>query len=315
MRPVLTTVTFLLLASMGGLSIAEEAIRTWTSADGRTLEGAMQHMTADEVTIRRSDGRTFPIAISTLSEADQAYLQQARNDQARAKGFEEGPFADAICGEWVKFSKEEHGLLFQLYGGKELKRAKEPVPLFVHLHGAGSRADDVETGKVEVAAQRLVQDAQYKETPCVVLVPTCPPNVFWGQQVPQLEKVIDLLTDSLPIDRDRIYLSGYSMGARGIGSLLESRPSHYAAAMFADGEAKPEWAETVTAAIWLCFSGERDIAKAEKTAEAFTSAGKLAKFDGHPDHIHNQIHWTLAKTEGIYDWMFERRRGQNQTAP
>ena len=287
---------------------AQAPARIWTSADGRTLEGTLEDLTADQVTVRRADGRKFPIAITSLAESDQAFLKQILSDRDRAKGFEEGPFSELITGEWVKVPAEKYGLLFQIYGSKDLKREKEPVPLFVHLHGAGARANDVEVGKVEIAAEKVTSEAIYKKNPCVVIVPTCPPDVFWGNKVAELEKLIDAVTDSLPIDRSRIYLSGYSMGARGIGSLLESRPDKYAAALFADGEANPEWAKTQSAALWLTFSGERDIAKAEATAKAYEAAGKIVRFDPHPDHIHNQIHWTLAKNEEVFDWMFAQRR-------
>lgn len=300
----------LLLVLVTSTALPQSASRVWTSADGRSLEGTLEDLTADQATIRRADGQTFPIPIASLAEEDQAFLKQILADRDRAKGFEEGPFADLITGEWVKVPVEEYGLLFQIYGSKDLKREKELVPLFVHLHGAGARADDVELGKVEIAPEKVVSEAIYKKNPCVVIVPTCPPDVFWGAKVAELEKIIDAAANSLPIDRDRIYLSGYSMGARGIGSLLESRPDKYAAALFADGEANPEWAKTQTAALWMTFSGERDIAKAEATAKAYAEAGKIVHFDPHPDHTHNQIHWTLAKNEEVFDWMFSQRRGQ-----
>lgn len=284
--------------------------RKWESTDGRTIEASLQKWTAERITVRRTDGRVFDLPLAVLSEKDQAYVRQLIADESRKKGFEEGPYAESFDGEWVKFPKEKHGLIFQLYGTKELRRSKSPVPLFVHLHGASSRGADVETGKVEIAAQRLARPEQYRKTPCVIMVPTCPEDSNWGEQVPQLEAIIDDLISHLPIDRDRVYLSGYSMGARGIGSLLESRPDFYAAAMFADGETKIEWAKTVNAALWLWFSGERDLAKAKQTAEAFTAAGKLAHFEGFPELTHNQIHWKLAHDEEVFDWIFARRRGE-----
>ena len=304
MKPLIALAMLTLCAA----TVWADPSRTWTAADGRTLEGTLQELSDDTATIRRSDGQTFPIPIDSLSAADQAFLAQVRADQARAKGFDEGPFAAAICDEWIVFPKEEHGLLFQMFGSKDLKRSKEPVPLFVHLHGAGARANEVEAGKVEIAPQLLANEANRKAFPSVIIVPTCPPDVFWGNLVVELEKLIDTVTDSLPIDRDRIYLSGYSMGARGIGSLLESRPTHYAAALFADGEANPDWAKSVTAAMWLCYSGERDAAKAKITAEALGAAGRVVRFDSYPDHTHNQIHWTLAKTPDVFEWTFAQKR-------
>lgn len=294
-------ITIFLTAS---LTFAET--RTWTSTDGRSLEGSLQSANETEVTVRREDGRTFPIPLASLSQEDQDYVKQHLVDLARADGLNTGPFADKITGEWIKVPKEEYGLLFQIYGTSKLKRLDEGIPLFVHLHGAAARADDVEAGKVEIAPQKLVNEL-YDDYPCLVIVPTCPPDTFWGEHAGALEHIIDTVSDSLPIDRSRIYLSGYSMGARGIGTLIERRPTHYAAALFADGEAKMAWVEPATTALWFTFSGERDLDGAKAVADAYTAAGKTAHFDGFPDHTHNQIHWTLAKTEGVYEWCFSQR--------
>ena len=285
-------------------SIAET--RTWTSTDGRSFDGTMQSANAREVSVRRQDGRTFILPLNSLSREDQAYTERYLMNLARADGFQSGPFAKKLTGEWVKVTEEELGILFQIYGTSRLKRLEDEIPLFVHLHGAGSRADDVETGKVEIAAKKLAEEF-YDDFPCLIVVPTCPPDSNWGEQAESLENLIDTISNSLPIDRARIYLSGYSMGARGIGALIERRPSYYAAALFADGEAKMSWVEPVTTSLWFTFSGERDLAGAKAVAEAFTAAGKIAHFDGFPDHIHNQIHWTLAKTEGVYEWCFSQQ--------
>ena len=305
---LLPVLALLMVAWQGDVSAQAGKTRTWTAADGRTLEAELVSATPEAVTVRRTDGQRFELPLTGLSEADQHWVEQHLADQARAKGLEEGPFAERITGEWVKVPAEEYGLVFQLYGSEKLSRLGEPFPLFVHLHGAGGRADDVEAGKVEITAQRLAREEQYEDTPCLIAVPLCPPDTFWGAHVEKLEKIIDALVDSLPIDRDRIYLSGYSMGSRGIGSLLESRPNHYAAAMFADGEAKPEWVEKVDAALWFWYSGERDLAGAEAVAKAYVAAGKTAHFEGFPDFTHNQISWQLAHDEEVFPWIFAQRR-------
>lgn len=303
------TSLFLIALSFSLIGFAQSAEpRTWTSSEGKSFEGTLQSASEAAATIRRSDGKVFDVPLDKLSEADQSYVGQVVKDQNRAAGLSEGPFADLITGEWVKVPKEEHGILFQLYGTSKLKRLDEPFPLFIHLHGAGSRADDVEVGKVEIAPQMLASGEFYDEFPCLIIVPTCPPDKSWGDEAVALEGLIDQLSDSLPIDRNRIYLSGYSMGARGIGTLIERRSNHYAAGLFADGEAKMSWVDLTDTALWMTFSGERDLDGAKAVADAYTAAGKTAHFEGFPDHTHNQIHWTLAKTEGVYEWCFSQVR-------
>ncbi len=299
----------LVISFVGSLGFSQNENRAWTSSDGKSsFQGRLTSATDTSVKVRHQNGQTFDLPLEKISQVDRDYVATYLKGQLRAKGLEEGLFADKLNGQWVKVPASEQGILFQIYGdARRLKRqADEGFPLFVHLHGASSRGSDVETGKVEIAAKRLVQD-HYDDHPCVLIVPTCPENTFWGDHRTALENLIDLACDSLPIDRSRIYLSGYSMGAVGIGALLESRPEHYAAALFADGKPKMAWAGKVDAALWFTYSGERDLKTAESVAAAHSAAGKVAKFNGHPDRTHNQIHWTLAKTDGVYDWLFEQR--------
>ncbi len=301
--------SLLLLVFACGVLEAVAETRTWTSSTGETLEGAMESATDRSVVVRRSDGRQFDIALSKLSEIDQDFVRSHIADAKRREGLSEGEFAEGIIGEWVKIPAEKHGILFQIYGDEtKLKRLKEPFPLFLHLHGAASRGADVETGKVEIAAHRLSTPEIYDKHPCLIVVPTCPADTNWGDHAETLESLVDTFTSALPIDRSRIYLSGYSMGARGIAKLIERRPKFYAAALFADGEANSDWVEWTDTALWMTFSGERDLEGARAVADAYAAAGKPVRFEGYPDHTHNQIHWTLAKTEGVYDWCFEQTR-------
>ena len=288
-----------------------ERIRTWTSADGRTMEARLVSADAEAVKIRRADGKEFTLKLPQISEDDRNYVSDYLAKQgAASRSFKEGPYADAVKSEWVKIPKEKHGLIFQIYASKKLTREKEPVPLVINLHGASARGEDVEAGKVEIAPKQLVREEQYKKTPCVIIQPLCPTDSSWGKHVKELEEIIDSLVASLPIDPNRIYLSGYSMGARGLDSLLMSRPNFYAAAIFADGDANPKWVEKVDTPLWLFYSGERDMAKAEKVVEAYKAAGKEAHFKAFPDAKHNQIHWKLAHDEKVFPWMFEQKRKQ-----
>ena len=75
----------------------------------------------------------------------------------------------------------------------------------------------------------------------------------------KLEALIDDLVNSLPIDRSRIYLSGYSMGGQGVGKLIERRPTLYAAALFAEGGPKDSWVGKTKAAMWSYYSNTNEL--------------------------------------------------------
>jgi hypothetical protein len=54
-------------------------IRTWTSADGRTVEAEFLSATSTHVTIRRtSDGQVFTFELAKLSQADRDFVEAKR---------------------------------------------------------------------------------------------------------------------------------------------------------------------------------------------------------------------------------------------
>jgi hypothetical protein len=66
----------LVFAFVGFLVVASSEARTWTDTKGRTIEGDYLSATSAEVTLRRSDGRTFTLALTLLSPADREFVAQ-----------------------------------------------------------------------------------------------------------------------------------------------------------------------------------------------------------------------------------------------
>jgi len=288
--------------------------REWTSSDGRTITAELVTVTESDIVVRR-EGRSVTIKMEQLSESDQAFarslLEGNEEEERRALGFKDGKYADAVKGKWIKFPATDESLLFQLYIGREATRksAGSQVPLFIHLHGASSRGLDVQVGKVEFAPQTVVNEDFYDDHPCVVCVPTCPPEPqSWQKQTAKLEALVDDLTANLPIDRNRIYLSGYSMGGQGIGKMLLSRPDFYAGAIFADGGPSEDWAGKVKTPMWSYYSPERDSKKAEEIEESFKADGVEFRFTRLPDSIHNNIHAKMARSPDVFAWLYEQQR-------
>ncbi|MCI5120201.1 MAG: alpha/beta hydrolase [Candidatus Electrothrix sp. AUS4] len=126
--------------------------------------------------------------------------------------------------EWI--FGEDFGYKYRLFCPENLeKKNNRKYPLLVYLHGAGERGND----------NRLqIYDLPYlgtgggknkkvfqKKYPSIVYVPQCPKNKTWNDKdtLTALTKTIDKLTDKYPIDKDRLYLIGYSMGGSGTYAL------------------------------------------------------------------------------------------------
>ena len=80
---------FLLLLAI--ILTAKEPLRTWTSADGRTLEARYLEMVGNKVRIENASGRTFTVPLTGFSQADQEYAKKA---YGRALFVDPQPFDD-----------------------------------------------------------------------------------------------------------------------------------------------------------------------------------------------------------------------------
>jgi thioredoxin-related protein len=65
---------------------AVEPVRTWTSADGRTLEARMLSSQPDSVTLMTTRGQTFILPFEKLSEEDVAYVKAGKARDAAPEG-------------------------------------------------------------------------------------------------------------------------------------------------------------------------------------------------------------------------------------
>lgn len=184
------------------------------------------------------------------------------------------------------------------------KSAKWPLVLF--LHGSGERGDDLEKVKIH-GPPKLA--GQGKEFPFVLVSPQCPANSRWNAA--ELDKLIDELAGTYRVDRERLYVTGLSMGGSGTWSLISSQPEKYAAAMPLCGRGDLEAAEKlVKTPIWVLV-GDKDRAETVQNcrdmAVALKKSGGEAKLTVYPDLPHDC--WTVTyNNPEVYDWLLSHKR-------
>ena len=112
------------------------------------------------------------------------------------------------------------------YFPKDYDENKE-YPLVFFLHGAGERGDDLEL----VARHGYMKHVREsgKEYPFIFIAPQCPQGRYWGCYTESLLAFLDDICATLPVDRDRIYLTGLSMGGTGTWMLAMAAPERFAA--------------------------------------------------------------------------------------
>ena len=100
-------------------------------------------------------------------------------------------------------------------------------PLVFFLHGAGERGDNHDVASRHGYARYMREEG--KEYPFIYIAPQCPQDKYWGCYTESLLAFLDYICMELPVDIDRIYLTGLSMGGTGTWMLAMADPDRFAA--------------------------------------------------------------------------------------
>lgn len=100
-------------------------------------------------------------------------------------------------------------------------------PLVLFLHGAGERGDDFDAAMRHGYMKYVRENG--REYPFICIAPLCPEGKYWGCFTESLLAFLDYITEALPVDEKRIYLTGFSMGGTGTWMLAMAAPERFAA--------------------------------------------------------------------------------------
>ena len=130
-------------------------------------------------------------------------------------------------------------LNFRLYQPETLpNRSRGGLPLVVFLHGGGERgANNISQITANQGAVAFAKPERQASDPSYVLAPQVPVGSTWT--TPAIQAALMELTERMmathPIDADRVYLSGISMGAIGSFDILPKHPELFAGALLVAG--------------------------------------------------------------------------------
>lgn len=187
------------------------------------------------------------------------------------------------------------------YGEKEQK-----WPLILFLHGAGERGDDLNKVKVH-GPPKIVEGG--KDLPFIVVSPQCPQEQWWSNEV--LINLLDDIESRYEVDKERIYLTGLSMGGFGTWSLASSYPERFAAIAPICGGGEPILAGLLRdVPVWV-FHGAKDELvppkRSEEMVEAVRRKGGDVRLTVYPEAGHDS--WTQTyQNEKLYDWFLSHRK-------
>lgn len=192
--------------------------------------------------------------------------------------------------------------------------ANDPLPLLLFLHGAGERGDDLNKVLAWGPPKRIADPNAtgiWAGFPAIVIAPQCPDGQWWDTNA--LIALLDHAERTLPVDPNRIYVTGLSMGGYATWSLADRQPERFAAIVPICGgyPHHPYVASTTLASmpIWAFHGDADDIVPLRATTEpveAIQRAGGEPKLTVYPGVGH--VSWVPAyDTPELWEWLFEQR--------
>jgi predicted peptidase len=194
--------------------------------------------------------------------------------------------------------------------------ARPPYSLIVFLHGRGeSGTDGVKQTSVGLIPAVLNAPERW---PCVILAPQKPDfNPLWPGEESVVMAELDIVKKMLPIDENKIALTGLSQGGNGTWMFAAKHPHVWSALAPVCGFSRDlppaEIAEAVKHIPVWAFHGLKDnVVPPEQTKtiiDALRAAGATAevKYTEFPEANHNS--WDPAyRSEGLAAWLLGQTR-------
>jgi predicted peptidase len=186
-------------------------------------------------------------------------------------------------------------------------------PMIFFLHGAGERGSDINL-ILKHGIPKEVEKAD--DFPFITVCPQCPENITWAEQLDELNALYQLVIEKYPVDVDRVYLTGMSMGGFGTFAFAAKYPQYFAAIapicggspwLIAEERVEPLFKLPA----WV-FHGAKDplvpLAYSEKMVALLRAGGAEVKFTVYPEADHDAWTETYANPK-LYEWFLEHARG------
>lgn len=202
----------------------------------------------------------------------------------------------------------------------------DKVPLVLFLHGAGERGDD-NVSQLIHGAFGLLDFTRATGNPAIILAPQCPANdgwvdVDWRSRSHRMARaptepmalvmaLIDKVVDEHPVDTNRIYVTGLSMGGFGTWDILQRRPGTFAAALPVCGGGDTSLASRIRdVPVWAFHGGDDTVVPLSRTTDmirALKRAGGKPSYTEYGGVGHDA--WTRTYTNAdVLQWMFDQER-------
>ncbi len=201
-------------------------------------------------------------------------------------------------------------------------------PLILFLHGAGDWGTN-NSSQLANFPYHFLDSANGSAYPCYVIAPQCTEESPWSwfpdypevntlptatKSTGQVLALIDTLleSDTVDIDRNRLYVAGFSLGGEGAFDIITRAPDLFAAAVPVCGIADTAKAALMgNTPLWI-FHGDNDdvnsVTYSRMIVDALTKIGKPPKYTEYAGMDHYV--WSKAfKEPDLLPWLFSQNKG------
>ncbi len=203
---------------------------------------------------------------------------------------------------------------------------KYPLVIFLHVSVERGRDKDAQ---LKWGVMNFATDQNMLAHPAIVIAPQCPEHQTWssvtinkdrtgmtlnaepGKSMRLLIGLIRQLETTMPVDTNRIYITGLSMGGFGTYDALERYPNLFAAAVPVCGAGDTSRAASIARIPMWIFLGAEDPAvnplNGLSMLEALTHAGAHPGFTQYPEVGH--FSWLGAYSDPLMmEWLFRQHK-------
>jgi predicted peptidase len=195
-------------------------------------------------------------------------------------------------------------MAYLVYIPHEYYAAKQKWPLLIYLHGVSDCGSDLDLIRRNGPSSFI--DAGH-DLPMIVISPQCPRGERFKS--PTVLELVEFAKRTFRVDRNRIFVAGYSMGASVAWHMAITQPRQFAAIIPVAGFGDTSNSACLgTLSVWA-FHGARDesvsLELAEASVNAVQKAGGTSRLTVLPDKGHDICRDVFSRSD-VYDWLLSR---------
>lgn len=206
-------------------------------------------------------------------------------------------------------AKDGFKLKYRLYVPEDYDPSKA-YPCLLFLHGVGERGDD-NAAQIKVGLPCMFTDADSPVYESIVIAPQCPTDYHWvmdsssdSKPMKAVIAILDEVCQTYSVNRNRIYVTGLSMGGYGTWGALSRHSKLFAAGMPLCGGGDPSYARVLSKIPIRIFHDRND---GTVPVEASVQMYKAIKSVSDPDNILVSFKILTGYGHAIWDYVYSDR--------